>query len=292
MKPGWLKVKIPTQNGIKNYSALSQTITKTKLNTVCTEARCPNMFECWSNKTASFMVLGNICTRGCRFCSVKTSKNGAPLDENEPKNLAKAVKEFNLGYVVITSVDRDDLADFGAGHFSKCVKEIKKQNPKIIIELLIPDFNGNKNCLDAIIKSNPNVIGHNIETVKRLQEKIRDRKANYSQSLNVLKYIKKNSPKTFTKSSLMLGLGETEKEILGVMDDLRKIKVDFLALGQYLQPTKKQLEVKEFVSPEKFEFYRQKALEKGFLFCASGPFVRTSYNANEFFIKKILAEKV
>lgn len=286
VKPEWLKVKLPTEKEIQNYSKVKQILKQKKLITVCTEAKCPNMNECWSAKTATFMVLGNTCTRNCRFCSVKTFKKGTLLDLNEPKNLAESVKEFNLGYVVITSVDRDDLSDFGAKHFSDCVNAIKEKT-NALVELLIPDFNGNENCLNKIIDSGADVIGHNIETVESLQEKVRDRRANYKQSLFVLDYIKKNSG-IFTKSSLMLGLGETEKEVLKAMDDLREIKVDFLALGQYLRPTKKQLKVKEFISPEKFEFYKQKAIEKGFLYCASGPFVRSSYKASEFFVKNNL----
>ncbi|MFH1588672.1 MAG: lipoyl synthase [Candidatus Diapherotrites archaeon] len=283
MKPDWLKIRPPTGTGIQKHSLITKTLTEFKLNTVCEEAKCPNRNECWSSGTASFMILGDTCTRGCKFCATKSALNGNPIDENEPTKLSEAIKEFNLSYVVITSVTRDDLSDFGAMHFKKCVQEAKKQNPEIIIELLIPDFNASAECLDKVIESKAEVIGHNIETVKSLQEKVRDSKAGYEQSLKVLKYIKEKSPQTFTKSSLMLGLGETEEEILEAMNDLRNIKVDFIALGQYLQPSKKNLEVQEFITPQKFKFYEKKAKEKGFLYCASGPFVRSSYKAGEFF---------
>jgi len=291
-KPGWLRIKRPTGKGIKSFGRIRETSESLKLATVCEEAKCPNISECWSDGTATFMVMGDTCTRGCRFCSVKTSANPDPLDSLEPKNLAKAISDFNLKYAVITSVDRDEIPDQGANHFKECIVETKKQHPKLIVELLIPDFRGNKNCLDTIIESKAEVIGHNLETVRRLTSEVRDRKATYDQSLGVLKYIKEKSPKTFTKSALMLGLGETEDEVLQAMDNLRKIRVDFLSLGQYLQPTKKHLKVKEFIEPEKFKWYAKKAREKGFVYCAAGPFVRSSYKAGEFYIKNAIREGI
>jgi len=290
VKPEWLKIHRPAGKTIQTYYSVQHTIQKKKLNTVCEEAKCPNLNECWSSGTATFMLMGDTCTRGCRFCSIKTAEKPAPLNPKEPQNLVESISNLKLNYVVLTSVDRDDLSDFGAEHFKKCVLAVKKSFREIKVELLIPDFNGNTNCLQKIIESRAEVIGHNIETVKRLQGKVRDRRANYKQSLAVLDFIKKNSD-AFTKSSLMLGLGETDKEILQTMDDLRKIDVDFLTLGQYLQPTKKQLEVIEFIHPEKFNYYAEKAKEKGFLYVASGPFVRSSYKAGELFVKNILERK-
>ena len=289
-KPDWLKIKLPSGYGIKNYSKIRETLDTLNLNTVCEEAKCPNIHECWSTGTATFMVMGDTCTRGCKFCSVKTSAKPNPLDPNEPKNLSKAVNAFDLTYAVITSVDRDDLPDQGSVHFKECIVEVKKNNPNLIVELLIPDFRGDEICLNTIIESGAEVIGHNLETVERLTPKVRDRRATYRQSLAVLNYIKKISPKTFTKSALMLGLGEMDEEVLLAMDDLRKVGVSFLTLGQYLQPTKKHLNVNEFIAPQKFAWFEKQALAKGFLYCASGPFVRSSYKAGEFFIKSVIAK--
>jgi lipoic acid synthetase len=285
MKPEWLKTKVPKGKGIQEYLKVKQTLTETKLNTVCTEAKCPNLSECWSKGTATFMIMGNVCTRNCRFCSVESSKTGKPLNLNEPQEIARAVSKLDLNYAVITSVTRDDLTDYGSSHFKECVKAIKEKKPKVTVELLVPDFNGNKKCLNEIIECKAEVIGHNIETVKRLQETVRDRKASYTKSLKVLKHIKRKSPETLTKSSLMLGLGEKEKEVLNAMRDLRKAGVDFITLGQYLQPTPKQLKVKEFISPAKFKYYEKKAKEKGF-FVVAGPLVRSSYHSRELFTQK------
>lgn len=290
-KPRWLKIRPPTGQAINNYSAIRNALDQLGLHTVCEQARCPNINECWGGGTATFMVMGDTCTRGCRFCSVKTSAKPPPLDPQEPKNLARALSAFDLSYIVITSVDRDDLPDQGAGHFCSCVEKVRRQRPEMIVELLIPDFRGERDCIDTIISSGAQVIGHNLETVKRLQEKVRDRRANYAQSLGVLEYIKKKSPGTFTKSALMLGLGEREVEVLQAMDDLRTAGVDFLTLGQYLQPTARHLPIEEFIAPEKFEWYAQKAKEKGFLYCAAGPFVRSSYRAGEFFMENAVRKK-
>lgn len=286
-KPEWLKIRRPQGKEISNYAQLETALKQSGLCTVCEEAKCPNINECWGNATATFMILGSICTRSCRFCSVQSAAKGNALDEDEPRKVAEAIKKMGIRYAVITSVDRDDLSDYGSGHFKKCVEEIRKINPKIKIELLIPDFNNKKECLDEIIGSKVNVIGHNIETVKDFQGRVRDKKANYEKSLSVLKYLKENSDGIFTKSSLMLGFGETELQILEAMDDLRNIGVDILTIGQYLQPTKRNIGVKEYIAPEKFDYYAKKAKEKGFIYVASGPFVRSSYLAERFFSENI-----
>jgi lipoyl synthase len=282
-KPDWLKIQ--TKYGL-NFSKIKSILKKNNLNTVCEEANCPNISECWHNYgTATFMVLGNICTRGCQFCSVKKAKFGEILDELEPIKIAKAVNEIGLKYVVITSVDRDDLEDQGANHFAKCIKEIKKINKDIFVEVLIPDFTGRIDLLKIIVDSNPDVIGHNLETVEELQNKIRDIRAGYKQSLSVLANVKKLNKNIYTKSSIMLGLGETEEQIIKTMKDLRNINCDFFTMGQYLKPSSKVLEVKEYVKPEKFNEFKKIALDLGFLFVASGPFVRSSYKAHEYFMK-------
>lgn len=291
LKPDWLKIRLPSGTGIQKFASVKQTIKGFGLTTVCEEARCPNISECWSGGTATFMVLGDTCTRGCRFCHVKTSRYGQNVDVFESFKLGQAVKSFGLKYVVITSVDRDDLPDQGAMHFAACIKEVKKQNPQTLIEVLIPDFRASTKCLDTIIDAQPEVIAHNIETVKRLQAVVRDRHANYDQSLFVLDYVKKKSPDTITKSSIMVGLSETDQEVLQAMDDLRAIGVDCLTIGQYLQPSQKHLKVTEFVPPEKFELFKQKGMEKGFLYVASGPFVRSSYRAGEFFIENVVKKR-
>ena len=275
MKPTWLKIKPPT----KEFSNVKDILKNYHLYSVCQEAHCPNMSECWSHGTATFMVMGNTCTRFCRFCQINHGKP-QPLDKDEPKNLAEAVKKLKLKYVVITSVDRDDLDDLGSKHISFCIKYLKKI-PQLKVEALIPDFQGKVNLLKNVTNENPDVLGHNIEVVERLQDKTRDRRANYNQSLSVLRNIKKLNNKILTKSSLMLGLGETEKEVIEAMKDLRKNNVDMITLGQYLQPSKKNLKVVEYIKPEKFKYYEKQAYKLGFMFCASGPFVRSSYRAHE-----------
>lgn len=282
-KPGWLKTRPPS--GAK-FLFLKKIIEDLRLNTVCTGARCPNLGECWSNCTATFMILGQICTRNCRFCAVKKGKEGELLDPSEPARVAQAVEKMGLKYVVLTSVDRDDLPDGGAAHFADCIKAIKKLNKSIMVEALIPDFHGDEVCLQKIINARPDVIGHNIETVEELQTHIRDRRAGYTLSLEVLKKVKQISSSVYTKSSLMLGLGESEDMILKTMDDLKSAGVSMLTLGQYLRPTKKQLEVKEYVPPGKFEYYKKKGHEKGFISVMSGPFVRSSYRAEIYQLSK------
>ena len=287
-KPDWLKINPPKT---EKFSEVKQTIKQLGLHTVCVEAHCPNITECWDSGTATFMVLGDTCTRGCRFCAVKTAGKGNEVDVFEPRKLAVAIQKFGLGYVVVTSVDRDDLFDQGAGHFADCIREIKKLSPGTLVEVLIPDFRGNEDCIKKIVEARPDVIAHNIETVKSLQSIVRDRRANYSQSLLVLEKVKEMDKKIFTKSSIMLGLGEQEEQVFQAMDDLRGINVDFLTLGQYLRPSLKHIALSEFVAPEKFDYYKNIALQKGFLYCASGPFVRSSYKAGEFFVKSLVENR-
>jgi len=284
VKPNWLKIKLEKNN---NFQDIEEALKEENLVTVCEEAHCPNISECWNSGTATFMILGDTCTRACKFCAVKTAFPAKLVDKEEPRKLANLLKKWNLSYIVITSVDRDDLIDQGSVHFANCIKEIKKEN-NIIIEVLIPDFRGREDLINNIIKVKPNVISHNIETVRRLQKNVRDPRANYEQSLKVLKYVKDTDNKIFTKSSIMLGLGETEVEVIKTMRDLRGINVDFLTLGQYLRPSLKHIEVKEYVSPDKFNFYKKVGEELGFLYVASGPFVRSSYKAGEFFIKSMI----
>jgi len=289
-KPEWLKIKIAIND---EFSNIKNTLKKHELHTVCESAHCPNISECWNTGTATFMLMGDVCTRGCRFCAVKTGNPMQKLDANEPKKLAQALKEIKLfDYVVLTSVNRDDLEDGGASHFAECIKEIKKAYPEIIVEVLIPDFKGDVKALKKIIDAKPEVIAHNIETVERLQRKVRDVRANYKQSVMVLENVKKLNPKIYTKSSIMLGLGEEDEEVIQAMKDLRAVNVDILTIGQYLMPTDWHLAVNEYVPPEKFEYFRNKALKLGFLFCASGPFVRSSYKAGELFVKNVIRNKI
>jgi lipoic acid synthetase len=284
IKPEWLKIRPPfSEKFFKTRNFLKEL----GLNTVCQEAHCPNQSKCWSKGTATFMILGKTCTRNCSFCSVKKSVKGEKISKQEAKKIALAIKKMNLSYAVITSVNRDDLEDMGANHFVECVKEIKKNSPKTIIELLIPDFQGKKELIKIISNSGAEIISHNLETVKELQKKVRDPKASYEQSLNVLKQLKKFNSKIFTKSSLMLGLGEKKEQVVKAMNDLRKVNVDIFYLGQYLQPSKLHYPVKKFVSPQDFNELKKIAEKKGFLLVASAPFVRSSFNAGELFIKKL-----
>jgi lipoic acid synthetase len=270
-------MKIPSG---ENYVKVKKTIQKYNLHTVCEEALCPNVSECWDSGTATIMIMGDVCSRGCKFCNVSTGKP-FELDTEEPQNVAQAIKDWNLRYVVITSVCRDDLLDEGSEHFAKTIQCIKSECPNTVVESLIPDFSGNEKFIETIVKVNPTVIGHNIETVKRLSSKVRDTRANYKQSLNVLKYVKKLNSNIFTKSSLMLGLGETDQEILQTAQDLRDIDVDLITLGQYMQPSQFHLPVKEFVTPAKFYQLKIDLKKLGFLHVESGPFVRSSFRASD-----------
>ena len=284
-KPEWLAIK-PVST--EKYAEIKETISSYNLHTVCEEAHCPNITECWGTGTATFMVLGELCTRGCRFCAVSKSAKGGAVDPLEPIKLANVVKKWGLSYIVITSVCRDDLEDQGSSHFASCVREIKRLNPNTLVEVLIPDFRGDTECLRRVVDAKPDVVGHNVETVEALSDRIRDRRAAYRQSLQVLENVKKIDPKRYTKSALMLGMGETEEQVLEAMADLRKAGVDFIAIGQYLRPSERHAELKEYVRPERFEYFKKRAIEMGFRYAASGPFVRSSYKAGEHFISAMV----
>lgn len=286
MLPEWLSIK-PAST--EKYGAIKNTIGELGLHTVCVEAHCPNISECWSSGTATFMVLGDLCTRGCTFCAVSKSAKGLQVDQQEPQKLARVVKEWGLEYIVITSVCRDDLKDQGSAHFAACVSEIKKANPSTMVEVLIPDFKEDDECLRTIAASHPDVVGHNIETVERLSDKVRDRRANYRQSLRVLRRFKEIDSTLYTKSAMMLGIGETEEEVIRAMSDLRDADVDFLAMGQYLRPSQRHIEVKEYIAPQIFEKLKEEGMRMGFRYIAAGPFVRSSYKAGEHFIKAIVS---
>ncbi len=274
-KPKWLRVNYERQS-IKEIEVMMEQLS---LNTVCKEAKCPNLGECYKKRTATFMIMGSQCTRNCRFCNVT---NGKPqnLDINEPENVAKAVKELGLSHAVITSVTRDDLEDCGASHFAKTIEAVKSLNPDTTVEVLIPDLKGIKENLDIVIKSNPDVINHNVETVERLYNTVRP-EAIYERSIDVLKYVKEVAPHILTKTGIMVGLSESDEEVFKVMDDVLKVGCDIFTIGQYLRPSNKHIEVYEYVTPEKFEEYRVVGVEKGFKYIASSPLVRSSYNAQE-----------
>ena len=284
-KPDWLAIR-PVST--EKYGEIKDTISSYNLHTVCTEAHCPNIAECWGSGTATFMVLGELCTRGCRFCAVSKSARGGAVDPLEPVKLANVVKKWGLSYIVLTSVCRDDLPDQGSQHFADCVREIKRLNPNTLVEVLIPDFRGDVECLRRVVEAKPDVVGHNIETVEGLSERVRDRRAGYVQSLEVLESVKRIDPKRYTKSALMLGMGETEEEVLKTLADLRRAGVDFVAIGQYLRPSERHAELKEYVHPDRFEHFRKRALEMGFKYAAAGPFVRSSYRAGEHFISAMV----
>ena len=275
-KPEWLKVKLPTGT---NYQAVKQTVRNNGLSTVCEEAKCPNMGECWDAGTATIMLMGSVCTRACKFCAVDTGNPKGRLDPDEPNLAANAVKLMGLKYIVLTSVDRDDLPDGGASHYANCILKIKELNPETAVEALTPDFQGDLVAVKTVLDTDINVYAQNLETVKRLTHPVRDPRASYNQTLKVLKFAKEYNPKIITKTSLMLGLGETEEELLRTMADLRSARVDMLTLGQYLRPTTNHLPVQRYVPPEDFEKYRQWGLNKGFLEVVSGPLVRSSYRA-------------
>ena len=262
------------------------------LHTVCEEAKCPNIGDCWSSQsTATIMLLGDTCTRGCRFCSVKTSRAPPPPDPEEPVKTGRAIAQWGLDYVVLTSVDRDDLPDQGCNHFAETVRVIKSLKPGMIVEVLVPDFRGDKSAIETIIKSGPDVYAHNIETVRELTPFVRDRRAKYEQTLGVLKTVKEVAPQMVTKTSIMLGLGETDDQMKQTMSDLRDAGVDCLTLGQYMQPTKRHLKVVEYVTPEKFDFWKEYGESLGFVYVASGPLVRSSFKAGEFFLKAFVRQR-
>lgn len=275
-KPEWLKMRV--QNSPK-FEAVRSIVHEHRLATVCEEAKCPNISECWSAGTATIMLMGDVCTRACRFCSVNTGNPAGWLDPDEPANTAEAVRLMDLKYVVLTSVNRDDLADGGAGHYAAVVRATKAMNPQTAVEALTPDFLGDLQAVEALLDSGIEVFAQNVETVKRLTHPVRDPRAGYEQTLEVLAYGKAYRPDVITKTSLMLGLGEREDELKVCMDDLRSHSVDVLTLGQYLQPTRHHLPVERFVTPDEFALYREWGLERGFLEVVSGVFVRSSYRA-------------
>ena len=277
-KPTWLRVK--SQNSPK-FRELKNIVSEKKLHTVCEEAMCPNIQECWSHGTATFMLLGSVCTRACKFCAVDTGNPKGRLDKDEPLKVATSISHMNLKYAVLTSVNRDDLKDGGAEHFSDTVKAIKEKAPQVLVEALVPDFLGNKLSIETLLNSQLEVFAQNLETVKRLTKKVRDTRAGYDQTLDVLSYAKEYSPSVITKSSLMLGLGETEQEITSSFLDLRNAGVDVLTLGQYMRPTINHLPVEKWYSPEEFKYFESLANEVGFLEVASGPMVRSSYRADK-----------
>ena len=277
-KPNWIRTKIID---LENFFITKEIVKKKKLHTVCQEASCPNISECWSKKHATFMIMGDTCTRACSFCNVKTGKPNL-LDPFEPIKIATATKELNLKHVVITSVDRDDLEDGGAKHFANVILETRKLNPKTTIEVLTPDFLRKGDSYKVVVESNPDVFNHNIETVPSLYKKVRPG-SKYSGSIDLLKSAKEMNNKIFTKSGIMMGLGETKEEVLKVMDDLILAKVDFLTIGQYLQPTNKHYPLNRYVHPDEFKELKELALDKGFLIVSSSPLTRSSYHADEDF---------
>ncbi|MEF8814918.1 MAG: lipoyl synthase [Halovenus sp.] len=287
-KPEWLKMRPPAG---ERFTEIKQTLREHDLHTVCEEANCPNLGDCWSGRsgpgTATFMLMGDRCSRGCNFCDVETG-GMEPLDPDEPANVAEAVAEIGLEYVVLTSVDRDDLADQGAGHFARTIRQIKRRDEDILVEVLIPDFQGEADLVGQIIDAGPDVIAHNVETVERLQWPVRDRRAGYEQSLSVLRQVARESD-AYAKTSLMLGVGEYHHEVYRTLRDLGAVGVDVVTLGQYLQPSRSHLEVAEYVHPDVFETFRRVAEEElGFAYCASGPMVRSSYRAGELFVENVL----
>lgn len=279
--PPWFKIRPPTTRA---FATIKNQLQTTGLKTVCEEAHCPNLSECWSGGTATFMLLGETCTRGCRFCAVKTGNPHQEIDPLEPYKLAQTIKKFNLDYVVLTMVARDDLPDGGAEHIARCIRAVKKENPKILIEMLTSDLRGNLDALTKILESGIVVLAHNIETIDRLTKFVRDGRATYKQSLQLLKNSKKIAPHIYTKSSIMLGLGETLDEVIQAMKDLRAAGGDMLTLGQYLQPSSSHIALKEYVHPDTFARLKQIGLDLGFMYVASGPLVRSSYRAGEYLL--------
>jgi len=291
--PPWLKRKIPVG---KNFHKLKSDLRSLGLSTVCEEAKCPNIGECWGGNddavsTATIMLMGSQCTRGCRFCSVSTARRPPPVDPAEPRNTAEALSRWGLSYVVLTSVDRDDMEDGGAKHIAATVREIKRSAPSMLVECLVPDFSGRSRDVGTVATCGLDVFAHNVECVEALTWLVRDPRANYRQSLAVLEEAKRQQPGLITKTSIMLGFGETDQQVEQTMRDLRTAGVDCLTLGQYMQPTPRHLRVKEYVTPERFEHWGREGDRRGFLYTASGPLVRSSYRAGEFFIENLLKEK-
>lgn len=280
-KPSWLKVKAP---GGESYTKLKSTLRKLDLYTVCEEARCPNVGECWSAGTATVMLLGHTCTRGCRFCAVTTGNPRGAYDPREPEHVAQAISGLGLRYVVLTMVDRDDLLDGGAALVAQTVNALKREQPDLLVETLVGDFGGRQRDIRACLGGGPDVFAHNVEVTRRLTPRIRDKRCGYDLTLEVLAYAKRQAPQVLTKSSIMVGIGESDDEVLETMRDLRSAQVDVVTLGQYLQPTPKHAAVDRYVEPERFREWERAGLEMGFSYVASGPLVRSSYHAAEAFI--------
>lgn len=290
-RPDWLKVKIPSG---KKYQQIRTMLGSLKLATVCQEALCPNIEECWNSGTATFMLMGDTCTRACRFCAVKTGNPKGWLDSKEPEKVGHAIAQMGLDYVVLTSVDRDDLEDLGSGHFATTVKVIKECSPDLMVETLTPDFNAEESCVRKIIDAKVDVFAHNVETVERLTPRVRDRRSGYRQSLKTLEIAKKINPLQYTKSSIMLGLGETRDEVVQTLEDLLSVGVDVVTFGQYLAPTnrhKKYLPIESYITPKEFDQVGDIAKQMGFLYVASGPLVRSSYRAGELFLKGMIERR-
>jgi lipoic acid synthetase len=284
-KPAWLKVRAP---GGERYNALKETFRSLDLHTVCEEARCPNVGECWSEGTATVMLLGDTCTRGCRFCAVTTGQPRGAVDVREPEHVARALSRMPLRYVVMTMVDRDDLLDGGASHMARTVRRLRELRPEMLLETLVGDFGGHLADVDTTVDAGPNVWAHNVEVVRRLQRTIRDVRCSYEQSLGVLRRAKERAPGMLTKSSLMVGIGETDDEVLEAMRDLRDAGVDVVTVGQYLRPSPKHAPVDRFVEPARFDAFAREGKAMGFAFVASGPLVRSSYKAAEVFVASTL----
>jgi lipoic acid synthetase len=286
-KPGWLRVDVP---GGERYQKVKETLRGLRLHTVCAEAHCPNVAECWGGGTATVMLMGDVCTRGCRFCNVKTAAAPPALDPDEPRHLAEAIAQLGLDYIVVTSVDRDDLPDGGAGHFAQAIRHLR-EIPALLVEVLTPDFRGDAAAIRTVGEAAPHVFANNIETVRRLTPVVRDGRAGYHQTLGVLARMKREFPGVVTKSSIMVGLGEEDGEILETMKDLRAAGVEILTLGQYLRPSAWHLPVVEYVKPDEFAAWREAGLGLGFRYVASGPLVRSSYRAAELFLRGEIAAR-
>jgi len=284
-KPEWVRAKAPSG---PTYARLKELVRQYSLHTVCEEAHCPNVGECWGSGTVTFMIMGEVCTRACRFCNVKSGKPNGLLDPEEPTNVARATEELALRYVVITSVDRDDLPDGGASHFARTITAIRTLAADTCVEALIPDFGGGFAEIQTVVEAGPDVIGHNLETTERLTPKVRDPRASYRKSLGALEQVKKVNQRILTKSSLMLGLGEQEEDVLQTLRDLREVDTDFLTLGQYLRPSPRNLPVARYITPDEFRYYRDVGDRLGFKYVASGPLVRSSYRAGEYFVNSVV----
>lgn len=287
-KPPWIKVSLRTS---PEQGRIRSLLRQHNLHTVCEESFCPNIHECWSGGTATFMILGDVCTRACRFCAVQSGNPGGVLDPDEPEHLAATVSQLGLKYVVITAVDRDDLPDQGADHFARCVRGLRQSDRGLLVEVLSGDFQGDRACVETVVEAAPHVFAHNIETVERLQPEIRDRRAGYHQSLQVLRHARRVAPDVLTKSSIQLGHGETDGEVMATLRDLRGVGTDIVTFGQYLQPTPWHRPVNRWPTPEEFDTWADRARDLGFRAVASGPLVRSSYRAGELFVREIQGQQ-